>query len=168
MKLLFRILCVAVLTVAIACTEDESIPAASSNNQNFLNEIEAEDQVELSLTQSEAMELWSNGEARLLTVIKPETAIRRWWKAFTITIDADGDYIYSTIEDDVIPANGSWFFAFDEGLDIVFFNDDESKGDLFERHAEVTFKSTSSGAMLFELKIYMIPSDQYADALVGE
>lgn len=168
MKLLTRILCVAVLTVTTACTDDDAIPMASDNNPNFLNSIEPEEEVVLTLTQSEALDLWSNGEARLISVIKPETAIRRWWKAFTITIDPAGEYVYTTIEDDVIPANGQWTFAFDNGLDIVFFNDDEEEGELFERHAEVTFKTSSIGTTRFELKIHMIPSDQYNEALVGE
>lgn len=168
MKLLNQLLCVMVLTVATACTEDDAMPMTSGNNQNFLSSIEPEEEMVLTLTQSEAMDLWSDGEARLISVIKPETAIRRWWKAFTITIEPQGDYAYTTIEDDVIPANGSWTFAYDDGLDIVFFNDDEEKGALFERHAEVTFKSSTIGTTRFELKIHMIPSDQYSDALVGE
>ncbi|MEO9966533.1 MAG: hypothetical protein ABJF11_12125 [Reichenbachiella sp.] len=151
-----------------SCSDDNPAPQTSNANQDFLSTITPHEETVIELTQAEALEAWSNREARLLSVIKPETAIRRWWKAFTIKLEADGEYIYSTIEDDIIPANGTWAFAQPTGTDIILFNIDEDEGEYFERFAEVTFKTTETGATRFELKINVGESTRYSSTLIGE
>lgn len=165
MKLLTKI-SFALILFTTACSEDDSVLETASSNDDFLIE-NSSSGVEIAVTQSEALDLLSNGPARLVSVSKPQTAIRRWWKAFSISFDPSGKYMYETIEDDVIPASGSWVFAQNTGVDIVLFNTN-AEDEYFERFADVTFKKTEIGTIRFEMKIDMIESDKYSSALVGE
>ncbi|MEO9802268.1 MAG: hypothetical protein ABJF04_03425 [Reichenbachiella sp.] len=167
MKPIFLTICT-LAVMSMACSDEDAIPVPSNTNPDFLSNLEPHEETVVNLTQAEALDLWANQEAKLVSVIKPETAIRRWWKAFSLTFEPDGDYVYATIEDDIIPAAGSWAFAQPSGVDVVLFNKDEEKGELFERFATVTFKTSATGRMRFEMKINIRESSRYSPAFVGE